>query len=323
MAGGEFELINHYFKPAPEDLVADDVVLGIGDDAALVQPPTGELLAVATDTLVADVHFPADADAALIAERSMRVNLSDLAAMGAEPRWFTLALTLPGDWDGEKRQHWVAGFSRALKSCANTFGCTLIGGDTTRGPLSVGIQMLGSVPASQALRRDGAGLDDFVLVTGVLGDAAAALTVLDEPASDRNDYLRGRYYKPTPRIAEGKYLRGIASSAQDISDGLLADLGHICFASDVAAELDLAQLPFSEVLAEQPQAEAIEHAIAGGDDYELVFTVPPENMPELAMLQAAGKVQATVIGRIVSGAGVHCELDGAPYYSNATGYKHF
>lgn len=324
MSAGEFELINHYLKPAPDEMLPDSVLLGIGDDAALVRPAADQSLVVAADTLVAGVHFPADAEAALIAQRSLRVNLSDMAAMGAEPKWFTLSLTLPGEWEAEFRRQWVAGFSHALKRCAQAFDCVLIGGDTSRGPLAIGIQMLGQVPAAQALRRDGAEPGDFVLVTGCLGDAAAALTLLD---GDRRDaaaeYLRERYYKPSPRIAEGVLLRDIASSAQDISDGLLADLEHICRASDVAAELDLAQLPLSPALAALPEAEALRYASAGGDDYELVFTVAEDNMPQLAMLQAEGRIQATVIGRIVSGAGVHCEWRGKPYQSSITGYRHF
>ncbi|MDO6746198.1 thiamine-phosphate kinase [Gilvimarinus sp. 1_MG-2023] len=324
MAAGEFELINHYLKPAPDEILPDSVLLGIGDDAALIQPSVEQHLAVATDTLVADVHFPATAPADLIAERSLRVNLSDMAAMGAEPQWFTLSLTLPSEWDSECRRDWVATFSRGLKACAKQFGCVLIGGDTTQGPLSVGIHMLGQVPPAEALRRDGAEPGDFVLVTGCLGDAAAALAVLDDDSTDsRRDYLRDRYYRPSPRVAEGQLLRKIASSAQDISDGLLADLNHICQASDVAAELDLDQLPMSAALAEAGESDAVRLATSGGDDYELVFTVAAENMPALAMLQAEGKLEATVIGRILSGAGVHCQWQGDVYQSSITGYQHF
>lgn len=329
MSAGEFELINHYFKPAPDTLNPASVLLGIGDDAALVQPAADEALVVAADTLVSDVHFPAGAPAGAIAQRALRVNLSDMAAMGAEPRWFTLALTLPKAWADDARRSWVADFSRGLKNCAEQYNCTLIGGDTTSGPLSISIQMLGQVPAQSALRRDGAGLNDFVLVTHSLGDSAAALALLNnEPHStsltdtDR-DYLQERYYRPEPRLREGVLLRDIASSAQDISDGLLADLTHICEASDVAAELDLAELPLSHALQQFDAAQAQRWALTGGDDYELVFTVPEQNMPLLAMAQAQGLIQATVIGRIVSGAGVHCEFNGAPVCVDSTGYQHF
>lgn len=332
MSAGEFELINHYFKPAPDALNPASVLLGIGDDAALIQPDAEQALVVAADTLVSGVHFLADAPAAEVAQRALRVNLSDMAAMGAEPRWFTLALTLPKTWSDETRREWVADFSRGLKDCADDYACSLIGGDTTSGPLSISIQMLGQVPAVKALRRDGAGLDDFVLVTHTLGDSAAALATLDEDslnvaeaALDETDraYLQSRYYRPEPRISEGVLLRDIASSAQDISDGLLADLGHLCEASDVAAEIDIAELPLSLTLQKFDVGQAQRWALTGGDDYELVFTVPEQNMPQLAMAQAQGRIQATVIGRIVSGAGVHCELDGAPFSVDTTGYRHF
>ncbi|WP_041524104.1 thiamine-phosphate kinase [Gilvimarinus agarilyticus] len=329
MSAGEFELINHYFKAAPDAITPASVLLGIGDDAALVQPSSGQALVVAADTLVSGTHFPADAPAEQIGQRALRVNLSDIAAMGAQPRWFTLALTLPASWGSDARREWVAEFSRGLKQCADQYQCTLIGGDTTSGPLCISIQMLGEVVAAKALRRDGANLDDFVLVTHTLGDGAAALDVIDEGteqetwSDDDRDYLRSRYYRPEPRIQEGLLLQEIASSAQDISDGLLADLGHICQASDVAAEIDVAELPLSASLQKADVTQAQRWALTGGDDYELVFTVPEHNMPKLAMAQAQGQIQATVIGRIVSGAGVHCELNGAPFRVDSTGYRHF
>lgn len=317
---GEFELINRYFKSSqPEQ---DGVVLGIGDDAALVQPTPGNLLAVASDTLVADVHFPANAPARQIAERSLRVNLSDMAAMAARPRWFTLSLTLPKAWASAEREAWVAEFSYGLKACADHYECVLIGGDTTSGPLCVSIQMLGEVAPGTALRRDGAQVGDFVLVTGTLGDAAAALPLLNNPSDSADDeYLLRRYFQPEPRVAEAMLLSSFASSAQDISDGLLADLGHICDASDVAAEIDLNALPLSDALINHADAHVL--AASGGDDYELVFTVAMEQMPHIAELQARGDLQASVIGRIVTGAGVHCELDGQPFVCEQSGYEHF
>ncbi|MDO3381182.1 thiamine-phosphate kinase [Gilvimarinus algae] len=326
MAAGEFELIDHYFKPAPDELAPDSVVLGIGDDGAIVQPDPAQQLVVAADTLVADVHFPADADPELVGERSLRVNLSDLAAMGATPAWFTLSLTLPPQWPEEARRRWVAGFSRGLKACARAYDCSLIGGDTTSGPLTVAIQMLGQVPPGKALRRDGAAVDDFVLVTHRLGDGAAALAALKGEVSfapEHASYLQQRFYRPEPRLLEGIVLREIASSAQDISDGLLADLGHLCAASDLAAEIDVAQLPLSRALEALPCEQAYHWALTGGDDYELVFTVAPDKMPLLAMAQASGEIDASVIGRIVTGAGVHCELDGKPYRLARAGYRHF
>lgn len=317
---GEFELIARYFTGAREDL-PDSVVLGVGDDGALLSPDPQQQLVVSVDTLVAGVHFPADAPAGEVGQRALRVNLSDLAAMGATPAWFTLALTLPPEWDETRRRDWVSGFSAGLRAAAETYGCALVGGDTTAGPLSVTIQIMGQVPPGLALRRDGAAVDDFILVTHTLGDGAAALASLDRPGASA--YLRERFYRPTPRLAEGQLLRGLASAALDISDGLLADLGHLCSASDVAAVVDVASLPLSEALRAEEPARAREWALTGGDDYELVFTLAPERMGELARLQAEGRISATVIGQICAGSGVHCELDGREYHPAGNGYQHF
>lgn len=326
MSLGEFELINQYFRPAADQPDGEAVVLGIGDDAALIQPDPLQQLVVAADTLVAGVHFPSDADPELIGERSLRVNLSDMAAMGAVPKWYTLSLTLPADWHEEQRRDWVAGFSRGLRKSSAEFGCALVGGDTTSGPLNIAIQMLGQVPPGKALRRDGACVGDFILVTHRLGDGAAALQSFSESdtwSESQGDYLKERFYRPVPRITEGILLRDIASSAQDISDGLLADLGHICKASDVGAELDVESLPLSDATMAAGLERARFYALAGGDDYELVFTLSPTKMPELAMAQARGDITATVVGRIVHGAGVHCLLNDEPYSPDAIGYRHF
>ncbi len=317
---GEFELIARYFTSAREDL-PESVVLGVGDDGALLSPDPEQQLVVSVDTLVADVHFPAAASAEEVGQRALRVNLSDLAAMGATPAWFTLALTLPADWDENRRRDWVGGFSVGLRAAADAYGCALVGGDTTAGPLSVTIQIMGQVPPGLALRRDGAAVDDFVLVTHTLGDGAAALTSLDQPGASA--YLRERFYRPTPRLAEGQLLRGLASAALDISDGLLADLGHLCHASDVAAVVDVASLPLSEQLQTAPLEQARDWALTGGDDYELVFTLAPERMADLARLQAEGRINATMVGQICAGSGVHCELEGREYHPARNGYQHF
>lgn len=319
---GEFELIQQFFQREQAESPAEGVLLGIGDDCALLQMPVGEQLAVSVDSLVADVHFPADADAELIAERALRTNLSDLAAMGARPLWFTLALTLP-----KADEHWLRAFSRGLFKCAREYGIALVGGDTTSGPLAVSIQVMGAVKPAGALRRDGASPGDFILVTHCLGDGAAALAALQnriQPSAEAIEYLHERFYRPVPRIKEALLLRSIASAALDISDGLVADLQHICDASDVGAIIDVENIPLSAAIDELGnQARALEWALTGGDDYELCFTVPQEKMPELAMLIAQGQINATVIGEIVPGQKVICEWDGKPFALQKTGFQHF
>src|SRR5690554_1692781 len=319
---GEFELIRQFFQREQAECQPAGVVLGIGDDCALLQMTEGQQMAVSVDTLVADVHFPADADAEQIGERALRVNLSDLAAVGAEPLWFTLALTLP-----ETDEDWLRGFSCGLFRVAREFNCALVGGDTTSGPLSITLQVMGSVAPAQALRRDGASPGDYVLVTHTLGDGAAALAVIQGKLQldvEHETYLRARFYQPQPRLAEAKLLRGLASAALDISDGLIADLGHLCAASDLAAVIDVESLPLSAALqAVGDIDQARRWALSGGDDYELCFTVAPENMADIAMLVAQGKLQAKVIGELMPGAGVICELNGETFELPQPGYQHF
>ncbi len=324
----EFELIQRYFSRAPH---GEGVMLGVGDDAALLQVPPGQTLAVSVDTLVAGVHFPADAPAQEIAQRALRVNLSDLAAMGAKPAWFTLALTLP-----EVNEPWLADFSRGLYAAADEFSCALVGGDTTAGPLSVTVQVMGFVSAERALRRSGAGVGDTVFVTHCLGDGAAGLAVVEgkmlqgATALDENHkaYLRQRFYRPQPRVREGQLLAGLASAAQDISDGLLADLGHICNASGVGAELELTSLPLSPALqALNDSSQVLPWALSGGDDYELCFTLPAARLAQLNKMITGGLLQATAIGKIVAGSGVRCLSSGQPVTFDARkytdGYRHF
>ncbi|MFO1388201.1 thiamine-phosphate kinase [Cellvibrio sp.] len=327
----EFELIRKFFQHEQADLLLEEkaqasVVLGIGDDCALLQIPTSKQLAISVDTLVADVHFPADAKPDDIAERALRTNLSDLAAMGAEPLWFTLALTLPKNSE-YLSEEWLRGFSRGLFRTANQYEIVLVGGDTTSGPFSITIQAMGAVDSQYALRRDGASVGDFICVTNYLGDGAAALAVIQNGLQldeTHEHYLRERFYRPTPRLAEVNLLRSIASSALDISDGLVADLNHICEASDVGAVIDVENLPLSPaLLALNDVHQARTWVLSGGDDYELCFTVPPEKMPELAMLIAQEKINATVVGEIISGSGVRCELDGETYELDSLGYQHF
>lgn len=317
MALSEFGLIEKYFTgigPAHPS-----IALGIGDDCALLDQNPDEQLALSVDTLVAGVHFPADGDPYLIGQRALRVNLSDLAAMGARPLAFTLAITLP-----TADENWLAGFSRGLRDAADEFGIGLIGGNTTRGPChTINIQILGSVPQSMALLRSGARPGDAVMVSGTLGDASAALEYLATAAPTKNQrYLLERYHRPTPRVALGLALRGIASAAIDISDGLAADLGHILEHSGVGATLDLAALPISTAL--QTQANAQSCALNGGDDYELCFTVAADRVAEVVALAHALSVPVTRIGaitrerRLLARGG-----DGELIALMPTGYQHF
>ena len=316
----EFSLIETFFRrPATP---AAGVLDGIGDDCALLDGGAAGTLAVTTDTLVADIHFPAQASAFDIGQRALRVNLSDLAAMGAEPRWFLLALTLPA-----ADEDWLRAFSAGLFAVADARGCALVGGDTTRGPLSVTITAMGAVPANVALRRAGAGAGDSVFVTGELGGAAAALADMTETraCSAADTTLNARYWYPEPRLREGVALRGIASAAIDISDGLVADLGHVARASGVAAELELEKLPLSvAAVAHFGGDRARDWALAGGDDYELCFTVPPARLAALEQAVRAGHLRALPVGRLVSGTGVHAR-DGAGRSVALTraGYRHF
>lgn len=327
----EFQLIQRFFQHEQADLLLMEkaqasVVLGIGDDCALLQIPANKQLAVSIDTLVADIHFPANANAADIASRALRTNLSDLAAMGAEPLWFTLALTLPKNSE-YSNEEWLRNFSRGLFRTANEYEIVLVGGDTTSGPLSITIQVMGALNSHSALRRDGASIGDFICVTNNLGDGAAALAVIQnrlEISEKHKYYLYDRFYKPTPRFNESNLLIGIASAALDISDGLVADVNHICESSDLAAIIDVENLPLSPALQSiNDLQQGRIWALSGGDDYELCFTVSPEKMPELAMLIAQGKINATVIGEMVAGHGVICELDGEVFELEQQGYQHF
>jgi thiamine-monophosphate kinase len=318
----EFQLIQQFFQREQAEQPAAGVLLGIGDDCAILQIPVGKQLAVSVDTLVADVHFPADADPELIAERALRTNLSDLAAMGADPLWFTLALTLP-----DASEDWLRSFSRGLFKCAREYSIVLVGGDTTSGPLSITIQVMGATQPQHTLRRDGANVGDFILVTHFVGDGAAALSAIQNThtfADEHAEYLQQRFYRPTPRLSESKLIREIATSALDISDGLVADLQHICDASDLGAVIDVENLPLSPAVKSlNNDSQAYQWALSGGDDYELCFTVPSEKMADIAMLIAQGKLQATVVGEMIAGSKVICEYEGEPFELAKTGYQHF
>ncbi|MGE0486080.1 MAG: thiamine-phosphate kinase [Gammaproteobacteria bacterium] len=314
---GEFDLIARYFAPLAAP--ADDVVLGIGDDAALLRAPPGGLLAVSVDTLVAGVHVPLDCPPAALGYKLAAVNLSDFAAMGAQPRFATLALTLE-----TAEPSWLEAFAGGLAVALGPAHVALVGGDTTRGPLTVSLQLIGWAPA-MPLRRDAARVGDRVMVSGTLGDARAALDFLDATAPNADQaWLLQRYYRPTPRLALGQALAGLAHAAIDVSDGLVADVGHIARASGVAIDLELERLPVSPALCRETGVQAARSAAAGGDDYELAFTVAAEDVARVVALAAGLDVAVTEIGSVTAGAGVCCR-DGAGRDVSAglAGYRHF
>ena len=322
MALSEFELIRRFFTHPTRN-----AVLGVGDDAALVRARRGSDLALTTDMLVAGRHFRHDADPEQLGHKALAVNLSDIAAMGASPRWAMLALALP-----RADARWLAAFSRGFMRLARRHGVDLVGGDTTRGPLNVCVQVMGEVPRGRALRRDGARAGEDIWVSGTLGDAALALAagrgrILVTPRERRALMLR--LDAPAPRIGLGIALRGIASGAIDISDGLIADLGHICERSQVSAVVQFDRLPASVIMARnlgRPAARAA--LLAGGDDYELVFTAGRARRETIARLARRLRLKLTRIGRITrrrGGAPLVTVLDaaGRPIAVKRGGYEHF
>ncbi|MET0289856.1 MAG: thiamine-phosphate kinase [Pseudoxanthomonas sp.] len=315
MSTGEFDLIQRIRARAA---TRGDVVLGIGDDAALLQPQAGCELVVTADTLNVGVHFLEDAAPEDIGWKSLAVNLSDLAAMGASPAWCTLALALP-----ESNPAWMDGFIGGFLELAAVAGIALVGGDTTRGPLSISVTAMGQAPAGRAIRRSGAQAGDDLWVTGTPGDACSALHaiwagVVPDPA------LRRRMTRPTPRNAAGLALVGLAHSCVDISDGLLGDLAHICKASGVGAEVMLEQLPASRALARFAPQVRWPWQASGGDDYELCFSAPPSQRAAVEQAMAAVDTQVTLIGRIVEGGAVRAlDAAGQPWSSGRPGFDHF
>jgi thiamine-monophosphate kinase len=315
---GEFDIIARYFKRESGD---PDVVIGVGDDAAVLA--IDGLAAVTVDTLVAGVHFPDGMDSYHLGYRLMAVNLSDLAAMGASPRWCTLALTLPS-----AEPAWLEGFSRGLFELADRFGVSLVGGDLTRGPLTTTLQLMGRVERERILTRSGGKIGDDVYVTGTLGDSSAGIALIMErvptPTGSAAAALERRFYRPEPRVGAGLALGGLASAAIDISDGLLADLGHICEMSGCGAVIDVERVPLSaEILSLFPPQDALAHALGGGDDYELCFTAPPSQAEAIeAALEASGTLVRR-IGQLVAGNSVTCRRDGELFTPTVRGYRHF
>ena len=293
MALSEFEIIRRYFTRRTRG-----ALLGVGDDAAIVRPRRGANLVVTTDLLIAGRHFRHDADPRQVGHKSLAVNLSDIAAMGGTPRWATLALGLPS-----ANARWLSAFSGGFMRLARRHHVDLIGGDTTRGPLTICVHVIGEVPTGRALRRDGAHVADDVWVSGELGDAGLALAAMDRRVRlSRRELARveRRLHEPKPRVALGVALRGIARSAIDISDGLLADLGHICQRSGVGAVIELGRIPRSATMQRHLSLAAARLALlAGGDDYELCFTAAPLQRDRIAGVGRRLGLRLTRIGRIV------------------------
>ena len=310
----EFDIIETYFAKQP--CKRKDVSLGIGDDGAILNVPPEKQLVVTTDTLISGVHFPENTDAFSMGFKSLAVNLSDLAAMGAEPAWVMLALTLPNS-DAQ----WLKDFSRGFFELAEKYNIELIGGDLTKGALSITVQALGLVPKNEAITRHGAKAGDLIYVTGTLGDAALALAVLQKKIAVEEKYQEKILLKlnqPKPKIKEGEQLRKIATAAIDISDGLYADLKHMLKKSGVGARIDLDHLPLSEALQRSTiKEEALRFALSGGDDYELCFTVPAAKkhlLPE----------GCTCIGEITASLEINLTFaNGKKYILTHEGYTHF
>lgn len=314
----EFELIERYFSRRVTDR---QVLQGIGDDAAVLEIPADRRLVAAVDTIVEGVHFPTNTAPADIGYRALAVNLSDIAAMGAQPKWITLALSLP-----QSDTAWLESFATGLFELANRYDVALIGGDTVRGALVISVQILGLVETDGWLTRSNAKPGDIVFVSGILGEAAAGLAVIQREintSSDAATYLKQRFLRPEPRIELGRKLRMHASAVLDVSDGLLADLGQLCRASGCGAHIDIEALPASTAMRKLfSTQEGEQFALAGGDDYELLFTVSPDSILKTEALIAQG-VRCTPIGRLTEGSEVQCCRGGVPMQITKRGYVHF
>jgi thiamine-monophosphate kinase len=311
---GEFELIARYFA---QHSARADILLGIGDDAAVLDVRTDRKLVIAVDTIVEGVHFPTGAAAADVGCRALAVNLSDMAAMGAEPSWFTLSLSLP-----TSDEHWVQQFAAGLFELADLHDVMLVGGDTVKGPLVVTVQIAGWVETDRWLTRSGAQAGDLVVVSGRPGEAAGGLATLQRAlnATSSVALLQRRFFRPTPRVGLGRELRKFATAAMDVSDGLLTDLDKLCAASRCGALIDVDALPISDDLrATFDEASCVDFALAGGDDYELLFTIPRAALPRLSSLD----VKCTPIGEITSQEGVVCRRGAVPFDVIRRGYDHF
>lgn len=315
----EFELIERYFNQLGQ--LDAQVALGVGDDCAVIDLSSSKQLCLSIDTAVEGIHFPKHCSPQYIAQRALGAALSDLAAMGAEPSHFTLALTLP-----ESDEPWLASFAKGLSKTANQYGVQLVGGDTTRGSLCVSVQVHGFVEKGGALYRSGAKPGDIIAVTGTLGDAGAALNLLEKSGcSEEEEYLLSRYYQPEPRMVEGKLLRSLASACIDVSDGLLADAEHIAKASGCQLLIDQESLPISDALMTLYPEQASMYAQSAGDDYELLFTLSETDWQRLTELRAnqPSAVPVSRIGVVAAGQSVQLRNDGEDIPHPKKGYQHF
>lgn len=314
----EFELIQHIFQASvmASTQGRGDLLLGIGDDCAQVMVPQGQSLVFSMDTLVEGRHFPFDADPVDIGYRAVASCVSDLAAMGAKPAFFTLGLTIP-----ESDPQWLAGLAQGMAELAEPIGLALVGGDTTKGPLTITLQVHGYVEPEQAPLRSHAKVGDDIYVTGLLGDAAAAVPIVTgelQVSSERFDYFYERFWRPQPRLIGGMALKRVVHAMMDISDGLAQDLQHILKASGVGANIDTTSLPISAQLRQWQPETAVALALTGGDDYELCFTAPKEQAAEIALITQTLSLPCTKIGEIVSDG---FNLQG--YDGEITGFQHF
>ena len=325
----EFDLIASYFtwgnslKKSNNNL--SNIVKSVGDDAAVLALEPNQQLVTSIDTLVSGVHFPSDTSPYDIGHKALAVNLSDLAAMGSKPEWFTLALTLP-----VIDHEWLSEFSRGLKKLAEEAGIALVGGDTTSGPLAISIQVMGSVASGKALYRSGAKQGDKIYVTGSLGDGAAGLFSIQNKLSltdDHAEYCQQRLNRPTPRLNESDFIKDFASACIDVSDGLLQDLSHILKQSNLShseqtlgAKIDLSQLPLSEAMKSINNHQAIEFSLIGGDDYELLFTIPETLEAEFLQASKSSEYHFSCIGTITNEKGI---IDSNYNPLNTTGFNHF
>lgn len=314
----EFEIIRQYFDRESAD---ENVLVGIGDDGAVTRPSAGRDLVTVIDTIVSGVHFPSDLSPADIGYRAVAVNLSDMAAMAATPRWMTLALTL-----NRAEPSWLEGFAQGLFSAADEYDVILIGGDTTRGnDVVVTVQLTGEVEAGAMLLRSGASAGDSIYVTGTIGDAAAGLSVLQSgaPQDDDSVYLVNRFARPKARVCAARNIAHFASAAIDLSDGLFTDIGKLLMASGVSGRIELNRIPLSPQLRRTMATDdALRAALGGGDDYELCFTTAATE-DEVDRVSRQSGVAMTCIGVVESGAGLRCTLDGRQFDYHDEGYLHF